>query len=293
MDCLVARALIPHQVKEGRAQTDQNECKYEGNEKSHRGGWPLDWAVSMVNNKRLGRSWTAVVVFLVLAIVGMALGRWQLGRADEKRAMVSLRENRTLAVELGSRSAAGIAWDTELAVDRLDQQQVVLRGRWMPDQSIALDNRAWEGRAGVHVLTPMELADGSRIWVNRGWMAKPPGVMTVEIPSPAQADAIRGVALASVMRRMELSRNDESLRQGNVWQNFDWQASQARIGQRVWPVIVWQTDPKEDALLMKVPEVSNDVPKHLGYAAQWFLLSGVSLFFAWRLRPRALGPESK
>ena len=30
-----------------------------------------------------------------------------------------------------------------------------------------------------------------------------------------------------------------------------------------------------------------DVPKHMGYAAQWFLLTALALFFAWRLRPRS------
>ena len=35
-----------------------------------------------------------------------------------------------------------------------------------------------------------------------------------------------------------------------------------------------------------LPEVASDVPKHLGYALQWFLMSAVALFFAWRLKPR-------
>jgi cytochrome oxidase assembly protein ShyY1 len=52
-----------------------------------------------------------------------------------------------------------------------------------------------------------------------------------------------------------------------------------------WPVIVWQTSENGDGLRRRVPEVTGDVPKHLGYALQWFLMGLVALFFAWRLRP--------
>jgi cytochrome oxidase assembly protein ShyY1 len=95
-----------------------------------------------------------------------------------------------------------------------------------------------------------------------------------------------GVALASVMRRMELSSAPQDLRDGNVWQNFDWDAANTWLKGNVWPVIVWQADDTADGLRRKLPEVSSDVPKHLGYALQWFLMSAAALFFAWRLRPQ-------
>jgi surfeit locus 1 family protein len=156
------------------------------------------------------------------------------------------------------------------------------------DQSIALDNRAWDGRAGVHVLTPLRLGDQSIVWVNRGWMEKAPGLQTVAFPPAIPAVDLPGVALASVMRRMELSRNETTLRQGTVWQNFDWESAAQRVKGNVWPVIVWQTGENSDGLLRRLPELSSDVPKHLGYAAQWFLLASVALFFGWRLRPRLI-----
>jgi cytochrome oxidase assembly protein ShyY1 len=95
-----------------------------------------------------------------------------------------------------------------------------------------------------------------------------------------------GVALASVMRRIELSADPQQLRQGLVWQNFDWALAQEWISGRVWPVIVWQTSDNGDGLMRRVPEVAGDIPKHIGYALQWFLMSAVALFFAWRLKPK-------
>jgi surfeit locus 1 family protein len=229
------------------------------------------------------QAWIAVVVGLMLAALGVGLGIWQLGRADEKQAMMDLRSGREQAVALGQQ----IRWQPSVTAESLDQQRVLLSGRWLTEKSVVLDNRAWEGQAGVHVLTPLQLADESLVWVNRGWLAKPPGVTQVTIPPPA-ADAARlpGVALASVMRRMELSSAPQDLRQGNVWQNFEWAAASSWVDGNAWPVIVWQTGETSDGLRRKLPEVSSDVPKHLGYALQWFLMSAAALFFAWRLRPK-------
>ena len=238
-------------------------------------------------NKSLGRSWAAVLVFLALAIVGVQLAFWQLGRADEKQAMIDQRADRKAPIEIG-RKASKMVWSPDLNPQDLDQQAVVLQGQWINDASIALDNRAWEGRAGVHILTPMRLADGSHVWINRGWMAKAPGLIQAAIPPAEDGRAIEGVALASVMKRMELARQDPQTHEGNVWQNFDWELSRQRVSGRVWPVIVWQTSPAGDGLLKKVPEVTSDVPKHLGYALQWALLSVLCLYFAWRLRPKKI-----
>jgi surfeit locus 1 family protein len=228
------------------------------------------------------RSWGAVVVFLGLAATAIHLGVWQLGRADEKQALIDLRAKRTEPLEMGSTL---LIWRTDRNAEDLDQQRVLITGRWRFDQSVALDNRAWEGRAGAHVLTPVVLADGSHVWVNRGWMPKPPGVNQVDIAAAPDPVRLQGMALASVMKRIELTRQDPTILPGNVWQNFDWQASGQRIGASVWPVIVWQTSDNNDGLLRKLPEVNSDVPKHLGYALQWFLIFLACLFFAWRLRP--------
>ena len=95
--------------------------------------------------KRSPKAWIAVAVALSLAILGVGLGVWQLGRADDKRSMVNARSERQLALALGLDQP----WKPGLAAQSLDQQVVTLTGQWLHDRSIVLDNRAWEGRAGV------------------------------------------------------------------------------------------------------------------------------------------------
>jgi surfeit locus 1 family protein len=245
----------------------------------------------MVNKKTGAGLWRATIIFTLLAAIAISLGIWQLGRAAEKRAIIDAGVNRVSAMKIGQQ---GASWAPALTSAELDQQQVTLDGRWLIAQSIALDNRSLDGRFGVHVLTPLQLADGSVVWVNRGWMPSRPGQSQAPpLPRVPDAASLSGVAQASVMRRMELSSDAAALRASNLWQNFDWDAAAARLAQaglesrRVWPVIVWQSGENADGLIRRIPQVSNDPPKHLGYALQWFLMAVVALFFAWRMRPRS------
>lgn len=238
----------------------------------------------MVNTSWPAR-WAATVIAVIVGLVAIGLGVWQLGRASEKQSIMDLRAMRQAPLGLG----IDRKWDAMLQAQALDQQRVMLKGQWLSEASVALDNRAWQGKPGVHVLTPMRLADGSIAWVNRGWLAKAPAAPLEKIAQPPASSGpalIEGVALSSVMRRMELSSDPTSLRQGSLWQNFDWDAASERVNGKVWPVIVWQTSDNGDGLMRSIPEVKSDVPKHLGYALQWFLLAASAFFFAWRLRPQ-------
>jgi surfeit locus 1 family protein len=228
------------------------------------------------------RSWIATIVALGLALLAIGLGAWQLGRADEKRDMILRAQARATPVAIGQ----ALPWQSGLSSDTLDQQRVLLSGTWLFEKTIALDNRGWQGQAGVHVLTPLQLADKSIVWVNRGWLAKAPAAPLGAIPQALPAQALEGIALASVMKRMELSSNPQALRSGNLWQNFDWQAAGEWLPGNVWPVIVWQAQDNGDGLKRELPDVGDDVSMHQGYAFQWFLMSLAALFFAWRLRPK-------
>lgn len=229
------------------------------------------------------RSWIASFVAISLAVVAISLGVWQLGRAEEKRDMVIRAQDRLTPIEIGR----ALPWQSAVSAASLDQQRVLLSGTWLFEKTIALDNRGWEGQAGVHVLTPMRLIDGSIVWVNRGWMVKAPAAPLGDIPQAAEPQSLGGVALASIMKRMELSSSPQALRSGNLWQNFDWSAAQEWLPGNVWPVIVWQAQDNADGLKRKLPDVGDDVSMHQGYAFQWFLMSIAALFFAWRLRPKA------
>jgi len=101
--------------------------------------------------------WGKTDSFLALIFVGLcacmvALGCWQLMRAEEKRSM--------LAREAESAAAAAVPLQAvlpDIATAATHYTRVVLTGEWLPKQQLLWDNRIALGVAGYEVLTPFKL----------------------------------------------------------------------------------------------------------------------------------------
>jgi surfeit locus 1 family protein len=111
-------------------------------------------------NPRVARVLAALFV-VTAAGVCVSLGVWQLNRAGEKRAAhakaAALLEQP--AIELGD---AGVTLEPG--------RRVRVRGTWDRERHILLSGRTNLGAAGVHVVTPLVLASGERVLVERGWL---------------------------------------------------------------------------------------------------------------------------
>jgi len=115
---------------------------------------------------KFGRShWSASWFMTVLTAAGVALfialGRWQWHRADEKRA---------LATQFAAGAGAIVDLDRHPAGVLPRYAQVRARGRYDGAHQFLLDNMSDQGAPGYEVLTPLELADGRTVMVNRGWV---------------------------------------------------------------------------------------------------------------------------
>jgi surfeit locus 1 family protein len=103
---------------------------------------------------------TALVLGLCTAFLG--LGRWQWQRG----------EVRQLQWEAFARGADEVR---PLGASKLDAiarfARISLAGHLRPDRQFLLDNRSHAGMPGYEVLTPLELADGRALLVDRGWVA--------------------------------------------------------------------------------------------------------------------------
>lgn len=106
---------------------------------------------------------------LLLAGAGIALfvglGRWQWHRAGEKRALAAAfaAGQAAPATALAGRGLAGLPRYARLQ----------LEGRYDARHQFLLDNVLRDGHPGYEVLTPLRLADGRWLLVNRGWIALP------------------------------------------------------------------------------------------------------------------------
>ena len=181
-------------------------------------------------------------------------------------------------------------------------------GRFLPDARIYLDNRAYRGRPGFHVLTPLRLEQGGTLLINRGWIARDPYHRTALPPDPLPTGLveIQGVVRAGVDRTWAFgvaaagANGPDPDAGARIRQNVDLRALGQELGQGLWPFVLLQTDAtmildaatspvaaatprdrsglsNETPMIRDWPTPSADVVRHDGYKVQWWALSGVLL----------------
>ena len=95
------------------------------------------------------RFWLILLAAVAAMAVTASLGRWQLSRAAQKLALQAAIDERQALPPLapGELLQGG---------DTL-HRRVVLRGQWLPEATVFLDNRQMQGRPGFFVFTPLRL----------------------------------------------------------------------------------------------------------------------------------------
>lgn len=244
---------------------------------------------------RATRRWRSVIV-LAATVVGVAvaarLGAWQLGRAAQKESMQA---------SLDARSVLPVVETTDLArtaVEAAEQQhrRVRLRGKWLPERTVFLDNRQMNGRPGFVVVTPLQLADEQgAVLVQRGWAPRDMRERSAVpvVPSAAGVVEVVGNIAAPPSRLYEFSPDSS----GAIRQNLDVVAFSRESGLALRPLSILQVDSDAstaDGLLRQWSRPALDVHKNYGYAFQWFglgaLMAGLYVWFQLvrpRLRRRA------
>ncbi len=239
----------------------------------------------------------ASVAALAVVLVGLALGLWQLRRADEKAALQSAQDRaaaepaRDLA---GGTGAPGLAAGGSLpAPAAVDGRLVQLSGEFDSSRTIYLDNRTRTGVAGMHVLTPVKLdRSDRRVLVLRGWVARDPADRNrlPAVPTPAGTVRIAGMAVAELQQPMMLGDEPVPGPTDRLWQRFTYEKFAHWSGYAPYPVIVRQTvEPDyQDGLARDWNRPGVSVDKHLGYAFQWFALTAAAILtwlaLLWRRR---------
>jgi len=224
-----------------------------------------------------GRSLVLLIVTLAVAAGTARLGIWQLDRAAQKNALQADIDRRMAEPPL---AAAELARDADTAPAQL-HRRITLRGRWLADRTVFLDNRPMDGQVGFFVLTPLALADGSAVIVQRGW--EPRDFMDrtrVQTPTtPAGEVSVIGRVSGDPARLYEF---DPTAR-GTIRQNLALADYAQETGLPLRPVSVLQTSSDvDDGLRRDWPRPAADVQKHYGYAFQWFAMSALALaLYVW------------
>jgi len=237
----------------------------------------------------VSRASRLVVLLAALALSALTarLGVWQLDRAAQKQALQAAVDSRRNAPEL---PALELARTSEAAQEQ-HHRRTVLQGQWSDAHTVWLDNRQMQGRPGFYVVTPLVLADGSAVLVQRGWQPRDAAERTRVVRPPAPQGPVRvaGRIAPPPARLFEFEASEA----GPIRQNLDMPSFARESGLALRPLSLMQLDEPgqpSDGLLRDWPAPAAGVDKHHGYAFQWFALSALSiLLYVWFqiIRPRS------
>lgn len=233
--------------------------------------------------------WLGALVAIAAAV---RLGFWQLDRAAQKTAIEQAWRERS---QLAPLPTAALPRD-EAAVAAVLDRRILVEGRWLGDRTLYLDNRTQHGAAGFVVVTPLLLAAGDAVLVQRGWAPRDAADRTRVPAAPLSGGVVHLEArvVAWPSPRLALSSAAET---GPIRQNLHPAQAARDAGVALRPFSLQQLSAPEvpDGLQRDWPEPPSDVSMHQGYAVQWFaiaaLIAGLGLWYGW-ISPRRRGQRS-
>jgi cytochrome oxidase assembly protein ShyY1 len=229
--------------------------------------------------------WLPALLILIVVAVTARLGFWQRDRAHQKEALqahITQFENAP-AEPIGS---------APLALKDIEFHRVRVRGSFVADKVVYLDNRPYDDQPGFYVVMPFKLADGGYVLVNRGWLPRNINDRTVIAPyvTPPGQIEIEGIARADATRAFELGQGGSAPHQ-SIRQNLDLGAYAAEIRLPLQPFVIQQLSDDGDKLVRDWPAPDTDVERNYGYMLQWWGMAIAALAFGLYAARRAAKQE--
>lgn len=231
-----------------------------------------------MTRERLRRA-VVLAAALVAVAVTARLGVWQLDRAAQKTALQRAIDERAALPPLAADALATSADDAAAQHHR----RVVLRGHWVREHTVYLENRQMDQRPGFFVVTPLRLADGSAVLVQRGWL--PRDAQDRTRIAPVRDDAGQLELVGRIAPPPARLYEFDPAATGRIRQNLDIESFARETGLSLRPLSVLQLDTPAfdgDGLRRQWPLPVVDVHKHYGYAFQWFALAAlITGLYVW------------
>lgn len=220
----------------------------------------------------LSPRWLLSHVLVALLVVTMVnLGFWQLRRLDEKRDRNELIEARTEMPVVPVEELLPLGDDGAVGEARF--RRVTAEGTYDDGGTVVVRNRSQDGVAGAWLVTPLELDDGSRVGVLRGFVGLGGDGVPVEAPPPEGRVAVEGLVV------------DPDSFDGTAPRDVAPLLEEA--GVRPGLVLATGSEPPEPAgaeeglagpsSLVPVPPPELSEGNHLSYAVQWFIFSTIAV----------------
>ncbi|MBE7554174.1 MAG: SURF1 family protein [Anaerolineales bacterium] len=227
----------------------------------------------------IGR-WLLKHLLVVLVLIMLInLGLWQLRRLDEKR---TFNRNMTAAF---NQPAIPLS-DGPISPAELHFRRVAVTGAFDNAQAIVIRNQLLGDTPGLHLVTPLRLKGSDRaVLVDRGWIPRgdsdpdPADLAAYDLPGEV---TLEGIAYQTQTRPGGLSPLDPPLKEGQTrlvaWFRVDIERIQEQLPYPLLPIFIRQLPgPRADTQSLPRQEsgLTLDEGPHLGYALQWFSFAAI------------------
>lgn len=208
-------------------------------------------------------------------IVLCGLCYWQVDRLYWKKSVIHRMEATLAAAPIVITKAADLQGLPEF-------QRIELKGVLLHAETVHLQARYYKGAMGFHLITPLKMADGTVLFLNRGWVPKDYKINPkIKITEPEGTISVTAIIRGKEHPRSYLPQNDPTKGLW-LWQDADaWQA-QLKVKHPTWNVVaIFAQQVAEDKTNLNFPlpqelhfSIRND---HLEYAITWGSLALILL----------------
>jgi len=226
-----------------------------------------------LGRRRFTAEWWSVALTTAGVTLFVGLGMWQLERADYKQSVQSKFEQR-----LGEPYQE---FSLEIDLNDIEYRKLIVKGRYDNDHNILVDNQIHRGKAGYHVLTPLQLTDSDYIiLVNRGWAEWGASRESLpQIPAATNSGGVAGIANFPTEPAMRLGGSKLSEHWPQLVRYVDIEALQEQFSGRLLPVALWLAPEKAGNYVRDWNPVWMRPEKSRAYATQWFSFAVLALVF--------------
>lgn len=204
----------------------------------------------------------AVSILITVLAVGLmlCLGTWQVDRLGWKE---------DLLAKIAERSS-GQAVPLPERIDNpelFDFQRVSVSGIFFHEMAVHVGPRTLDGKAGIHVITPLQMPSGAVVLVNRGYA--PTGWTPNELDNPVGLTTFSGIARVPEEKSVFTPDN---VPEDDQWYWIDTAAMAEHMGlNSTLPVIVYASELANPGAYPVGGQARIDIPNdHLQYAIFWY-----------------------
>jgi surfeit locus 1 family protein len=234
---------------------------------------------------RFRPSFWPTVIAIPAVIVMLALGTWQVQRMYWKEGLIAERVARTTAEPVALPRAGD-------DLSAMDYRHTSVTGQFLHDHELYLAARSMRGNPGYHVVTPFRMADGSAVFVDRGWIP-----LERKDPAHRAEGQVAGTVTLDAVIRLPHAQNwltpdNDPGKNTWFWVDLPAMATAAGLSGEIAPVYLEAGPAPNPGGFPIGGQTRIDLPNdHLQYAITWYALAVALavIYVLWhrgRMRPQ-------